>query len=307
MLSSIGRAAISRVVSTASVTSSRRITVSWLTATHSKPNRNFVRCFAAPARAKKSSTTTARATKPTATKARTKPAKKTKSRATSKKTTKPKPKTNPTRRRKELTPEKKAILEKRELKKAALFTEPKLLPDSPWKVFFGQWVKERAGNREDVKTKTAGVSQAYKSLSASESQRLASIAEQNKLSNNAAYKAWVESHTPIQIKTAINARQRLKKKYNFPPKKVFKPIRDSRLPKSPTSAYSLFTRARWASGEFGNKTIPEAAKQIGSEWKSLPDTERQSFQDLAKAARDHYVKEVDSVLHRTVRSPEPKA
>ncbi|KAI0383840.1 hypothetical protein F5Y04DRAFT_249830 [Hypomontagnella monticulosa] len=312
MLSSIGRAAISRVVSTASVTSSRRITVSWLAANHLRPGRSSVRCFAAPARAK-TSATAARATKPTATKERTKSTKATKSKTASKKTTKakskskPKPKPKKTgRKRKALSPERKALLERRELKKKALFSEPKNLPDTEWTVFFGDWIKQTTGSHDDMKTKLKGISEAFKNLSTSESQRLASVAEQNKLSNNAAYKAWVESHTPLQIKEAIRARRLLKEKYNFPPKKTAKTIQDERIPKHPVAAFMLFSKARWASGEFANTTAPEAAKQIGSEWKNLPDTERQSYQDLAKAASDQYAKEMGSILHRPVRKASSK-
>ncbi|KAI0140985.1 hypothetical protein F4776DRAFT_613511 [Hypoxylon sp. NC0597] len=315
MLSIVGRAAIRRLISAPSPTSSYRIVVSRLVATPLGCNRDFIRSLTGGT--KKASTTTKTATKtgakgatktttkatakaktkPTATKGRTKQstkAKKPKSKAAAKSKSKASPKK---REKKPLTPEKQAVLERKELKKTALYTEPKPLPDTPWKLFVVEQTKNKGGNPADLRSKMMQLAQDFRALPASEQQRLANTAEQNKVSNAAAYKAWVESHTPVEINSAIKARQQLKRKYNIP-KSALKTIHDERLPKKPVNAFSLFTKARWASGDFSNASIIEASKQIGSEWKALADTERHAYEDLAKSAIGDYEKKVESVLHR---------
>ncbi|KAI1382172.1 hypothetical protein F4677DRAFT_401093 [Hypoxylon crocopeplum] len=313
MLSSIGRAAIKRLVATTAAKSSSRIVLSSLTANSLGCGRAFIRSFATAGRPK-GTTTTRRSTKPAATKASPKKSikkstktkakpktKTTKSKATAKSGVKTRPRGRPQ------TPERKAIVERQKLKKTALFTEPKRLADSSWTLFIFEQTKNKTGSPVDVRGRMASLSQAFKELPASEQQRLANVSEQNKLSNAAAYKAWLESHDPREINEAINARRLLKKKYNFPPTQRVKTIHDDRLPKKPTSAFSLFVKARWASGDFANTRVRDSSKEIGQEWKNLPDTERHAYVELAKAGSDQYKKEVGTVLHRpTSQRPSSK-
>lgn len=171
MLSSIGRAAIQRLVSTpTTTTSSRRFLVSRLVAYAPKYNFSSVQSFAAPARPK-TSATTGRATKRTATKTPTKKS------TTKSKTTKSKTKaapvkaeSKPVRKRKPLTPEKQALLERKELKKTALFTEPKLLASTPWTVFVIEQTKQKAGGPADLRSRMEQISQSFRALPASELQ-----------------------------------------------------------------------------------------------------------------------------------------
>ena len=104
-------------------------------------------------------------------------------------------------------------------------------------------------------------------------QRLEEIAQKNKITAAAQYKAWVQTFTPVEVNEANNARQTLKRKYNIP-KNSLKLIDDDRQPKRPRTAYAIFTKARWASGDLGNK-VTDAAKAIGREWRSLSDNEKQ--------------------------------
>ncbi|KAI1105228.1 hypothetical protein F4804DRAFT_304723 [Jackrogersella minutella] len=325
MLSSIGRAAIKRLVSTPITTSCGRIVVSQLSVRSLGPGRTLVRGFAAAAKPKTAAaTTTKRATKPAATAGRTKkattakatkkPTKTTKAtkatKATTAKKTKKKaakPKTKPKLRRpKALSPVKAAILERKQLKQMALFTEPKQLPSSPWLLYVTEGTQGKAGGPAVIRTAMGRMSTEFKALPAARIQQLAAIAERNKVANEAAYKAWVESHTPQQTVDAMKARRTLKRKYNFP-KAPVKVIHDDRLPKKPNTAYSLFTKARWASGDFATKKLAESSKAISEEWKSLPDVERHSYLDLAGASREQYATEVGEILHRPVyKRPSPK-
>ncbi|KAI1458995.1 hypothetical protein F4805DRAFT_98021 [Annulohypoxylon moriforme] len=331
MLSSIGRAAIRRLVATSATTSSNRIVVSSLSANSLRSGRLFVRSFATPAKSKAS--TTKSATKPAATKGRTKTTAKakttkatkatkatkttksakskstrsTKSKAGAKAKAKPKAKPKP-RKRRPLSPERKNLLERRALKKTAILSEPKLLADSAWTMFVVEQIKGSHGGPNVFRDKISVLGQEFRALPASRLQQLQAAAQQNKLTNAATYKAWVETHTPQDIHAANKARRLLKKKHNYPPKSQLKLIRDGRLPKQPTTPYSLFTKARWASGDFANRTVADSAKQIGQEWRNLPDAERLPYEDLFKASSAQYAKEVGDVLQRKVTPrPKPKA
>ncbi|OTB08856.1 hypothetical protein M426DRAFT_18925 [Hypoxylon sp. CI-4A] len=312
MLSSIGRAAIRRWIATPAATSPQRIVVSGLAANFSKPNREFIRTLTRER--KKESVKVTRKTEQTNTKGRakkpvqakqTKQIKKPKATKKVKASEEEKPKRG--RKRTPLTPERKAILERKELREAALFTEPKPLADTTWKLFIVEQTKNKSRNSTELRQIMVDLSQEFKALSSSALQQLSNTAEQNKLKNAAQYKAWVESHTPVEINNAIKARMQLKRKYNIPTKATVKTIHDGRLPKKPVTAFTLFTKARWASGDFKGRTVPEGSAEISREWKSLPDTERHAYDDLAKASSDQYEKDVASILHRAVnKRPSPK-
>jgi hypothetical protein len=104
------------------------------------------------------------------------------------------------------------------------------------------------------------------------SQRLDATAHQNRLANAAAYKAWVESHTPIEIDAANRARRQLRK--IMPSLKVRSDIKDDRLPKLPTRAFAEFVKAKWASGDLGGERSVTVSSKLGSEWKSLSAAEK---------------------------------
>jgi len=89
--------------------------------------------------------------------------------------------------------------------------------------------------------------------------------------NEAAYKKWVESHSPERIKLANNARRLLKKRTGGTRARK---IKDERQVKGPRTAFTFFLTARYASGDFKNVAFKDAAQQISKEWKSLPDAEK---------------------------------
>jgi hypothetical protein len=106
------------------------------------------------------------------------------------------------------------------------------------------------------------------------------VAAENKLLNAAAYKAWIESHTPTAIEEAKLARKRLKAKFNYTAKG--KPLHDDRRPRRQTPAYAFFCRARWGSGEFQGVPVGQAGKTMGEEWKALSEADKQVSNRAAK-------------------------
>lgn len=129
-------------------------------------------------------------------------------------------------------------------------------------------------------------------------QRLQETADENKLTNNAAYKSWVETHTPQDVAEANRARARLRKARG---KTIPRAIRDERQPKKPQTSFALFTKARWASGDFAGQRPVEVAGRIGDEWKALSEPEKGAYEELAKADGDRYERESLSILGHTVR------
>jgi hypothetical protein len=97
----------------------------------------------------------------------------------------------------------------------------------------------------------------------------------NKAENEAAYKRWVDSHTPDQIRLANTARLALKRKGKKTPTggkrsgRGLSPIKDERQVKRPDSGYLKFSADRRASGDFKHITLPESTKLITQEWKEL--------------------------------------
>ncbi|KAI1118771.1 hypothetical protein F5Y14DRAFT_179487 [Nemania sp. NC0429] len=321
MLLSVSRSATQRLVSTAFATSAARSVVFRVTAGSRLGARAIygrsIRGFATAGRPKKTS-----ASKTVASTKAKKPAKKTTTKA--KATTKPKSKAKPKvkakaktrakpaqkkRVRKALSEEAKAILERRAWKKVGLFTEPKLQPSQPWRLFIFEKLQGKQGG-ESVVDQMAALSREFKALPASELQRLESVVEKNKLTNAATYKTWVESHSPQEIYNANLARNRLKKKYNIP-KGTLKLIHDERMPKRPATAYIYYTKTRWASGDFAGVSEPmhEVGARIAREWKSLSEADRRSYEEVARANYDAYAKATDALIVRKtakqLKAPSP--
>ncbi|KAI0432964.1 hypothetical protein F5Y09DRAFT_114201 [Xylaria sp. FL1042] len=323
MLFSIGRSAARQLASTALATSSARSVVfRAATKVHfGAPGlyRRFpqaVRGFATAGQPKKASTSAGtkktsakKPAKKSTSKTKAKPKSKAQPKSKSKAKAKPKPKAKATKARKAKKPiseERKAILDRQQLKRNALFTEPKLLPAQAWLVYVAEQTQGLKGER--AIDKMPAVSQEYKNLSSSEMQRLKSKVEQAKATNEVNYKAWLESHTPQQIYNANLARKNLKRKYNIPKGNV-KVIHDYRLPKRPSTAYGLFTKARWASGDYSAEAgLASKAASIAQDWKNLTAAERKPYEDQARSEAESYHKVMDALVSRrktASKSPSP--
>ena len=143
-------------------------------------------------------------------------------------------------------------------------------------------------------------------------------ASQNKLANDAAFRSWLESHTPAEIHAANLARKRLSKSV----------LKDARLPTRPVNSYALFIKSRYVTGT--GVAVTEQSKQLAAEWKSLSDAERQvrgfgaplsppsntsqltwqfsqPFVESSRVDHERYEREVKDVLGRQVRHQSPKS
>jgi hypothetical protein len=102
------------------------------------------------------------------------------------------------------------------------------------------------------------------------------IANQNKADNEDAYKAWVESHSPDQIRVANLARQQLKRRATS--RGIKRPgipmIKDSRLVKKPRYARQFFVTERFASGDMKGIKVTDGMKTLMNEFASLSLAEK---------------------------------
>lgn len=194
MLLFISRSATRRLASTALATSAARSAVFRVTAGSRLGAQSIygrypqaIRGLATTGRPKKTSASKAvastKAKKPakktTTTKTKAKATAKPKSRATATATArakakakvkaKPKPKPTQRRARKPLSEEAKATLERRTLKRAALFAEPKLLATQPWQLYvFEKLHGKKTG--QSITHQMAILSQEFKALPPAELQ-----------------------------------------------------------------------------------------------------------------------------------------
>ncbi|KAK2046951.1 hypothetical protein LZ31DRAFT_551743 [Colletotrichum somersetense] len=213
--------------------------------------------------------------------------------------TKPKEKKKPVtkKRVKVLTPEEKQKLDVRNWKKLALLPDPKKLPTTKWLIYLTETTKSAESSAEMVKrTKESGES--FRNLSSYELQRLQEKADENKLVNNATYKAWVESLTPQAVADANRARMHLR---NARGGRKPVHIHDERQPTRAASAFALFMKARWASGDYAGLSLPEGTRRGREEWKNLSESEKGAYNDLSQADRDQYARDTLNVLGRVVQ------
>ena len=158
MLTSVGRAAVRRVLTRAATPTAASVPRS-LAIRSAVPSRSFVSSALARFPEKGSVTTAAKKTKTTKAKKATGTTKK-KTAAAKKPKAKPKP-------RKVLTPEQKETLLVRQLKKEALLSSgPERVPSSAWRLFVAQKFGGTTGSFTDGRQ--AELAQQYKNLSASE-------------------------------------------------------------------------------------------------------------------------------------------
>ncbi|KAH7376557.1 hypothetical protein B0T11DRAFT_22522 [Plectosphaerella cucumerina] len=312
MLTAIGRASVQRVLVRGSALAGRRTTTATPTfakAVVAPALRTFTTSlrFRSPDASEKPATKTKKATTATK-KTAAKPKAATKAAAAKKKPAAKKKaaaKPKAVKPKKVLTPEQKLKKEAKELRQeikdlkvTALLSEPKKLPDTAWLVYSSANVVPGS----PVGVQMPAVSRQFRSLSSSELQEYADTAARNKVANDASYRAWVESHEPIEIYNANVARRQLRRKTEGWGSFTRPSIRDERLPKGTQLAFGLYSKSRWASGELSG-AVTEVAKQLSEEYKNLDPVEKKVYEDLAAADQVRYAKEMQAILGKEVKKP----
>ncbi|KAL2043620.1 hypothetical protein N7G274_003927 [Stereocaulon virgatum] len=246
------------------------------------------------------------------TKAAKKPAPKTKAakavpkaKSNAKPRIKPKPKKTPAkkakpkRKRKALTEAQKKSATIKSLKVAAL-EPPHGSSLTAWVVFWNEFLKDntpvgewRVGWVDTIRKAAAE----FKNLSPERLEHYNHLANQSKVAKERAYRQWVESYTPEEIRKANHARQHLGRKQ----KKRIALLRDHRQVKRPRSNFVIFYMKRWASGDFKGLKITEAAEVARREWIGLSTSEKKLYEDSAKQDMYRYEQEVKTVYKRDLK------
>ncbi|KAL2858383.1 hypothetical protein BJX68DRAFT_165473 [Aspergillus pseudodeflectus] len=210
-----------------------------------------------------------------------------------------KPVKKPAKRRRVLTPEQ---IEKKEAKKKAAehrqlvrslketaLQPPKRLPTVARVIAVGRkYAEARAATSGGVTEVLKKAIALTDSMSADEREQYKNQAEANKIANEAAYEAWIKSHTPKQIQEANHARRRLGQ-LNVTKRVVL--LKDDRLVKRPTGPYFFFIADKREAGSGIGKSVTEEASHLGEEWKNLTQAEKEKYIQLAKADSERYDRE----------------
>ncbi|OJJ73962.1 hypothetical protein ASPBRDRAFT_29120 [Aspergillus brasiliensis CBS 101740] len=225
------------------------------------------------------------------TKSTSKDTKTTKSTKSTKSTKKP-------RAKKVLTDEQKAAKkeakEKSELRqlvkqlKAASLTPPKRLTN--------HFTLTMLSKLEEVKKEGTGLKgkEAFKeaadrakNISEAEREKFVATAATNKEEYEKEYKKWLDSHSPLEIKQANDARRRLAQIQN----KKFFPLHDPRLVKRSKIAYLFYAEERHQAGDLKHMPIPERGVRIAEEWRGMTTAEKQKYVRLQEVDADRYARE----------------
>ncbi|KAL4969077.1 HMG-box domain-containing protein [Aspergillus stella-maris] len=172
----------------------------------------------------------------------------------------------------------------RELKETALVA-PKALPSSAWVIAVTKKTAEVPKDLQPRGEVFKRATQLAQEISAEERQRYVDQANANKAANQAAYEAWVQSHTPHQIYEANKARRQLSRIKGG--KKVTL-IKDDRLVKRPTSAWIYYFMEKRDSNAV---TVAEESKAVASEWRSLSDLQKAKYYDMSQKDLLRYERE----------------
>ncbi|KAL5045739.1 hypothetical protein BDW71DRAFT_208005 [Aspergillus fruticulosus] len=183
---------------------------------------------------------------------------------------------------------------KRKLKATALQT-PKLLPALPWVIAMKDKLSEvDKSDSPSPKEAFSRATELARTASPQEKQRYVDQAAANKAANEAALKAWVESHTPLQILEANNARRRLAQLQG---KRRVSLIHDDRLVKPPTSAWIYFFMEKRDKNAL---VVSDMAQDVAVQWKNLPESEKAPYLEKGNADRARYEREYLEVYGQPV-------
>ncbi|KAK6443381.1 hypothetical protein LTR95_000207 [Oleoguttula sp. CCFEE 5521] len=204
--------------------------------------------------------------------------------------------------------------------KAAALSPPKIVPSNAYLQFIkahkgdlqslvnAEKEKLPEGSKLNIKgtltEHSKNLSAAWKEQSPADIEHFNHLAHTTTEAHQAAYKSWVQSHTPDEVKLANSARRSLRRRESSsssgsePAKNRrtrWPAILDEREPKAAVQPYIQFSIARNASGDFKHLPLIERSKLIGEEWKALEVGEKKKYETLHSADRERYIDEYSSV------------
>ncbi|KAF8534760.1 hypothetical protein BDD12DRAFT_858900 [Trichophaea hybrida] len=191
--------------------------------------------------------------------------------------------------------EEKLKLLKQEMLKDALkppYKKPELNISS-YSLFLSQNMtgKNTKDNKETGFTRE--ISKAWATLPDAEKQKLRDIVQVKKDEARVTYRAFIESHTPDEIRKANTARRWLKSRQVRGAS--CEPLVDHRLPKYPTTAFFHYLNSLRESGEMkGN--VREESRAAGHKWNAMSDEEKKPYLDLAATSKQRYAIEKAALL-----------
>ncbi|RKF61503.1 putative hmg box protein [Erysiphe neolycopersici] len=308
LLSSIGRSSLERVLSlnTSSTSSAlhgiihipririaifyRDVSASFFSTYLSKRQYTASRTATSKSRSNPSATKLAlKATKSSATKVANKSPKGKQLKEKPSKTLTKKPK----KARKVLSSQEKLAIKTMTLKAQAL-RPPKKLPSSARTTYMAKNLKGTSG--DEITSRFTEVSQAWKNITQHEREEYESLARANRDKNEKVLTEWLSNYTPDQIRTANNARRQISKMDEV--KKYWKKIQDPRLPKQPSTRFTIFTQERFKSGDFKGVDVLDATKQLVKEYFALSPVERKKYHDKFLQSRNQYIKDHIAAFNR---------
>ncbi|MCJ1262798.1 hypothetical protein MMC22_002668 [Lobaria immixta] len=179
-----------------------------------------------------------------------------------------------------------------DLKTTAL-DPPKHGPPTVWATLLAEGLKEPGST---VKNRTPEIAARYKALSPERREHYNRIVLREKAATEAAYRQWLESYTPDQIRLANNARVSLRKKGM----KKYPKLADERQVKKPLAPHIYFIKDRQATAAYAAIKPLEKMALLCKEWSAAPAAEKKKFEDMASQDRQRYVEEMKAVYNLNV-------
>ncbi|CCX31126.1 hypothetical protein FPQ18DRAFT_403912 [Pyronema domesticum] len=149
------------------------------------------------------------------------------------------------------------------------------------------------GSAEQAQKVFIGHANAFKGLSESDVQKYADIATKKHIEDSRAYKAFIEKHTPAEIKEA-NAARRWLLKNKIKKGASVQPLVDDRVPSArPANMYAVFIQEQYKLNP-GMK-FQDAHTSLHDKWKSMTDAEKKIYRDQASANKLEYNAQLESL------------
>lgn len=180
----------------------------------------------------------------------------------------------------------------RDLKTTAL-DPPKHGPLTVWATLVAEGLKEPGST---VKNRTPEISAQYKALSPERREHYNRIVLREKAAREAAYRQWLESYTPDQIRLANIARTFLRRKGM----KKYPKLADERQVRRTISPHIYFIKDRQASAAYAAIKPREKIALLCKEWSAAPAAEKKKFEDMASQDRQRYIEESKAVYNLNI-------